>query len=251
MRISRRLSSTAIAGVASIAVLAPAGSAFADSHVAAKPAAVQAADAQAAKKIPAKLTPGSYKKYLKNQRTPQARITLKAFNRLSASKQKRFVKHLQNRNIYKALTNRVKGQLNQPKHVVDPYNKDVKFVTDVKSVTIKDGRGTTRTTFSVSERIYNIPVTTETVTVKFATIGKKQVLGKVTANAKVNNVNAAIAITAGPVKASVNGTVRTGKVAFTATPQVKAFGRKVVKDDRLSVNYTKKAKTFLGSLTNR
>ncbi|MFI5690059.1 hypothetical protein [Streptomyces sp. NPDC051636] len=51
------------------------------------------------------------------------------------------------------------------------------------------------------------------------------------AQAKIQNLNAAIAITSSGVKGVSKGVITNGYAVWTATPQVKAFGKKkIVKD---------------------
>ncbi|MEU2107825.1 hypothetical protein [Streptomyces sp. NPDC019507] len=238
-----RLTATAAAAVAGLAVLSPTVS---QAAVPGAPAAVQA---DAAAELPAKLTVAGYKTYLKKNWDKGGRETTARFARLTPAQQKKFVRYLEDRKVYSALKDQVKGNFGRPLHVVDPYNADVTFVTDVTATLAKDKNATATLRFSVSQRIYGIPVTTETLTVKRATKGAVR---KTAATASVRNVNAAIAVKAGVVQAATKGAVTKAEVAWTAKPLVKAFGRKAfVKDQSVSAAITKTGKYFTGKLTNR
>ncbi|MGW5067386.1 hypothetical protein ACWEQJ_14880 [Streptomyces cyaneofuscatus] len=130
---TRRLAASGIVGVAALAALAPAASAMdATGH----PSTTQAV-VQAEAKLAPQLTVKSYTTYLKQQKTPEAKKTLDAFSKLPAGKQVRFVKYLQNRDIYKALMDQAKGSVGRKLKVVAPYNQDIKFVTEVTAKTLK------------------------------------------------------------------------------------------------------------------
>ncbi|MEV5126966.1 hypothetical protein AB0K49_29870 [Streptomyces decoyicus] len=207
-RPARRLSTAALAAVAGLAVLTP---------------MAHAADADAAAKKPAKVTVAGYTKYLQTQKTPAAKKTLKKFSALNKAQKARFVKHLNNRYIYEALTDQVKGSIGRPLYVVDPYNKDVRFITDVTSKVGKDKNHTTTVSFTMTEEIFKIPVTSERIKLTFQRTGKPG--KKATAAAKATNVNAAINIKAGRVAVKGNA----AKISWAATPRVKAFGKKLAK----------------------
>ncbi|WP_200307374.1 hypothetical protein [Streptomyces adelaidensis] len=223
---TRRLATAAVAGAAALAVLAPAASANeADSHQATRTVA-----AQAAAKLPAKLTVKSYVAYLKAQKTPEAKQTLKSFTALPAAKQAKFVGYLQNGKIYASLFKQLKGSLNRPVKTVTPFNKDVKFVHAVSAT--KNAKGATAVSYSATETIYGIPVTTEKLTLSYKIVNGK-VQRSARAVAKVTNVNAAVAIKGGPVKATVKGIAR-ADVTWKATPKVQAVGKAVVKDQAVT-----------------
>lgn len=153
-----RIGTAVFAGAAAAAVLTPAASAA---------TAAPAAACVQAEAAPKKLTVASYVSYLKQSRTPEAKTTLKAFNKLPQAKKVKFVSYLQNRSAYRALAASLKGATSRNLRVITPYNKDVTFVKDVRTVKGKDKNTTTRVTFTVTERIYSIPVTSERVWVKY------------------------------------------------------------------------------------
>jgi hypothetical protein len=218
-RATSRLTTAAIATAAGLAVLAP------TAH------AVNAVDASAAAKPPARLTVASYTAYLKAQKTPEAKKTLKKFSALSNLQKYYFVQYLQNRAIYKALVQQTKGNVGRSVHVVKPFNKDVRFVTDVVSQAGKDKNRTTRVTFTVTEEIYRIPVTSETLSLRYQAVKPTT---KASARAAVTNVNAAIAIKPGKVAVQGGKAGAAAHTSWTALPQVKSFGKKLVKDQNLA-----------------
>ncbi|MER7107935.1 hypothetical protein [Streptomyces sp. NPDC000229] len=217
---TRRIAITVVAGAATLAVLAPAASA-----AAATVHPTQAA-ARADAKLAAELTVAGYTTYLKHQKTPEAKKALQSFLKLPAGKQARFVKYLQNRDIYKALINQTKGNFNRQLKVVDPYNADVKFVTEVTAKSVK-GKSTQQISFTVTETIFNIPVTSETVNLRYDVV-KGKVTGTPRAASDVKNINAAITIHKGTVGA-VNTGVATASTTWKATPRLKSFGKGVDK----------------------
>ena len=218
----RRISTAAIAGVATVAVLAPAASAST-----ADLASAPASKAAAAKPLPKRLTVQGYLGYLGQNKSPEARSTLKAFKKLPKAKQVKFVNYLQDRTVYKALTASLKGSQSRDLRVVTPFNTDVKFVKDVKTVKSKDKLNTTKITFTVTERIYNIPVTSEQVWVKYqAKKGNGSVAPR--AGAKATNVNAAFQLRHGKVEARKIIGGATGATVWTATPRYQSFGKKPV-----------------------
>ncbi|MEV0376049.1 hypothetical protein AB0I10_41200 [Streptomyces sp. NPDC050636] len=213
---THRIAATAVAA-ASIALLGGTGQAFADNHTSAQASAPRAA-AGAVSEPAAKLTVSGYLTYLK------ARQTLKA---LPKAKQAKFVTYLLDRDIYLALANTVKGSIGRPAHITDPYHEGVTFVTDIATRTGKDKLRTTSLTFTVTERIYDIPVTSKTLALRFqaAKGGSK----KVVADAKVTNVNAAIAIKGGPTATSLDHGIGHASTTWHAVPRVKSFGKHVAK----------------------
>ncbi|MGW7225489.1 hypothetical protein [Streptomyces cyaneofuscatus] len=193
---TRRLAASGIVGVAALAALAPAASAMdATGH----PSTTQAV-VQAEAKSAAQLTVKSYTTYLKQQKTPEAKKTLDAFSKLPAGKQVRFVKYCQNRGIYKALMDQAKGSVGRKLKVVDPYNQDIKFVTEVTAKTLK-GKSTKQVSFTVTETIFGIPVTSETLNLRYH-VFKGKITGTMTADSEIKNVNAAIRIHKGKVTRS-------------------------------------------------
>ncbi|MFJ7042020.1 hypothetical protein ACIQVC_01240 [Streptomyces sp. NPDC101112] len=223
---TRRLAAAAVAGAAAVAVLAPAASAteFGPRQ------GVQTVADQAAAKLPAKLTVGSYIAYLKAQKTPEAKSTLKSFSALPAAKKAKFVGYLQDGKIYGSLFKQLKGTLNLPVTNVTSYNADVKFVHSVSS---KGGlKGGHLVTYSATEKIFNIPVTTEKLTLRYEVV-KGKVQRNARAQAQVTNVNAAYAIKGGAVKVAVKGIAR-ADVTWKATPRVQAVGKAVAKDQAVT-----------------
>ncbi|UXY30821.1 hypothetical protein [Streptomyces sp. HUAS TT20] len=215
-----RLASAAIATVAGLAVLAP---------------AAHAAPAKQA----AKLTVPAYEKYLKQQSAPAAKKAAAQFAKLNKNQKQVFVKTLQDQKVYKALTGKAWGKIRNVT-TVDRYNKNVTFVTKASFKTAKGKARTTTATFSVTEKIFNIPVTTEGATLVYPTVGKLP--GTTTASTDVFNINAAIRIDA---TSSVKGNDASGRI--TALPRVKSFGKKAVK--RVTLHSTKQA--FIGQLVNQ
>ena len=225
-RYTGRIATGAIAVAAGLAVLSP---------------MAHAADPAAGPAKPAKLTVASYTKYLKTQNTPEAKQTLKKFGALNNKQKAVFLKDLQDRKIYKALLGAANGKVGKPVNITDRYNKDVSFVIKGSSFVAKDKKRTVTARFSVTEKIFNIPVTTETISISVPTAGKGPRLAS--AKAEVKNVNAAIKITNNRV--SVKG--RAAQTFWTATPQVSSFGKKPVfkKEHILAGNVT-----FRASLTD-
>lgn len=199
-----RLASAAVATVAGLAVLAPAAHAVEQGP--AKPAA--------------KLTVAGYTKYLQTQKSPEAKVALKKFLKLNKGQKAVFVKDLQDRRIYRALLGQAKGPIGKPVSITDPYNKEVRFVTKVSSTVAKDKNRTTTVRFTVTEEIFKIPVTSETLTFSYPTAGDGP--RKTIGSAKVTNVNAAIAIKNNP-RVSFKG--KSAQTTWVATPQVKSFGK--------------------------
>ncbi|WP_200303943.1 hypothetical protein [Streptomyces adelaidensis] len=200
-----RLTTAAVATVAGLAVLAPTAQAV-----------EQAAPA-------VKLTVAGYTKYLKAQESPAAKVTLKKFQGLSKGQQAVFVKDLQDRRIYRALLGKVAGPVGKPVAITDPYNKEVRFVTKASSTVSKDKNRTTTVSFTVTQEIFRIPVTSETLTISYPTAGKGPKRAKATA--KVTNVNAAVEIKHGRVNVKGFGAT----TSWAAIPQVKSFGKAAYK----------------------
>ncbi|MFI8355663.1 hypothetical protein [Streptomyces cyaneofuscatus] len=238
---TRRLAASGIVGVAALAALAPAASAMdATGH----PSTTQAV-VQAEAKPAAQLTVKSYTTYLKQQKTPEAKKALDAFSKLPAGKQVRFVKYLQNRDIYKALMDQAKGNVGRKLKVVDPYNQDIKFVTEVTAKTLK-GKSTKQVSFTVTETIFGIPVTSETLNLRYHVL-KGKVTGTVTANSEIKNVNAAIRIHKGKVARSGHTGVATASTVWKAVPRVKSFGKGVDKVQEVTAD----TRTWKAKLANR
>ncbi|MCL6736380.1 hypothetical protein [Streptomyces neyagawaensis] len=208
-----RLTSAAVATVAGLAVLAP---------------AAQAVEQGPAEPMAPRLTVAGYTKYLKAQSTPEARKALKRFLALTRGQQTVFVKDLQDRRIHKALLGKVAAPIGKPVSITDPYNKEVRFVTQATSKVGKDKDRTTTVSFTVTQEIFRIPVTSETLTISYPTAGQGP--KKVTGKAKVTNVNAAIAIKDNP-RVVVNGSE--AQTLWVAIPQVKSFGKPVHKKQHI------------------
>ncbi|WP_455358360.1 hypothetical protein [Streptomyces sp. SYSU K21746] len=213
MRTSLRLTAASIAAAAGLAVVSPAATA-----------------APAPNKIPGKLTVNSYTAYLKTQKIPEAKRTLAKFNKLNAKQKAQFVAYLQDRRIYLALIDQVKGTIGKPLRVVDPYNTDVKFVTEVTSQTGTDDNRTTKVTFKVTETIFSIPVTSETIGLTYTRASKKSSPRIVSGTANVTNVNGAIKIAPqGKITTKLNGAA-SAEISWKATGLVESFGKPVTKN---------------------
>ncbi|MBT2525308.1 hypothetical protein J7E91_07630 [Streptomyces sp. ISL-99] len=240
--LTRRLAASAVAGTAALAVLAPTASAMeANAH---RPHDTQTV-AQAEAKPAARLTVKSYTTYLKQQKTSEAKKTLNAFTKLPAGKQAKFVKYLQNRDICKALIDQAKGNLDRKLRVVDPYNADVKFVTEVTAKTLK-GKSTKQISFTVTETIFGIPVTSETLSLRYQ-VFKGKVTGTPNANSEIKNVNAAIALHKSKVRRTGHTGVATASTVWKAVPRVKSFGKGVDKVQEITAD----ARTWKAKLANR
>lgn len=222
-----------VATIAALAVAAPAGTAFADAPATGSPAA-------SAK--PSQLTVKGYIKALKADKTPAASKTLKAFKKLDGKKQYTFVKILQGRSAYKAVSGASKGVLKKGTRTsTEKLNSAVK-ITRSTAVTKNDKSGRRAVTFTVTERIHNIPVTSERISIKYTLKGKKKI-DNPSASTKITNTNKAIAIKtpkATPVR--VKGTNVSGHSAIKTIGTVKSFGRGKV---------TKKANIRIGLNTYR
>ncbi|MGV9881005.1 hypothetical protein [Streptomyces sp. NPDC003006] len=227
-----RIRTAAVATVTALAVAAPVGTAFADTPTSGSPAA------SAAAKKPAQLTVKSYIKALKADKTPAAAKTLKAFKKLDdGKKQYAFVKLLQSRDVYEALAGGSKGALkNGTRTRTKQLNSPVKITRS--TVVTKNGKsGQRAVTFTVTERIYDIPVTSERISVRYTLKGKKKIVNP-SASTKITNTNKAIAIKVPkttPVR--VKGTNVFGRSTIKATGTVKSFGKG---------NVTKKANSRIG-----
>ncbi|MGV9901964.1 hypothetical protein ACWDU8_05585 [Streptomyces sp. NPDC003388] len=218
-----RLSTAAIAAAAGLSVLAT---------------TVHAAGA-APSKPAVKLTVPAYETYLKQQSSPAAKKSAAQFAKLNKDQKQIFVRTLQDPKVYKALTGKAWGLIRNVT-TNDHYNKNVTFATKASFRTAKDKARTTTATFSVTEKIFNIPVTTEGATLVYPTLGKRPVATK--ASTDVFNINAAIRVDS---TNSVKGNDTSGDI--TALPQVKSFGKKAVK--RVTLHATKAA--FIGQLVNQ
>ncbi|MFF7977285.1 hypothetical protein [Streptomyces sp. NPDC007905] len=215
-----RFGTAAVAGAAAVAVLAPGASAAAFAPSVRQP--LHAADSA---QLPTQLTVASYQAWLKNAHAPEAAKTLKAFTALPNLKKYLFVQHLQKRSVYQALQTQLKGG---PRglHTVVPYNKFVSFAHDVKVVKTGGRKPTTNVTFTVTERIFNIPVTAETVWVTYqATKGKR--LSVAGGDARTVNTNAAITVKARNISKGQTGATAHTVAQWHATPRVASFGKAV------------------------
>lgn len=218
-----RIRTATVTTVAALAVAAPAGVAVAHSHVSGSPTA------STAKKKPAELTVNSYIKALKADKSPAAAKTLKAFKKLDSKKQYAFVKLLQTRDVYKAVVGRSKGTLkNGTRTSTKQLNSPAKVTRS--AVVAKNGKSGRRVvTFTVTERIYNIPVTSERISVKFTLKGKKKIVNP-SAAIKITNTNKALVIKAPKtIPVRVKGANVSGHSLIKATGTVKSFGKTVTK----------------------
>ncbi|MBT2487459.1 hypothetical protein J7E96_02665 [Streptomyces sp. ISL-96] len=239
---TRRLAASAVAGAAALAVLAPTTSAM-DAN--AQPSNNQAVQAEA-QPVAAQLTVKSYTAYLKQQKTPEAKKALNAFTKLPTSKQARFVKYLQDRDIYKALIDQARGNIDRRLKVVDPYNKDVTFITEVTAGKTAMGKSTKQVSFTVTETIFGIPVTSETLNLRYE-IFKGKVSGTPRASSEIKNVNAAIRITKGKVARTGHTGVATASTVWKAVPRVQSFGKGVDKVQEITAD----TRTWKAKLANR
>lgn len=194
-----RLTATAAAAVAGLAVLSPTVS------QAAVPGAPDAVQADAAAELPAELTIAGYKTYLKKNWDKGGRETTARFARLTPAQQKKFVKYLEDRKVHSALKDQVKGNFGRPLHVVDPCNADVTFVTDVTATVAKDKNATAPPALLGVRAHLRHPGDHRDPHGQRATKGAVR---KTVATASVKNVNAAIAVKAGPVAAATKGASR-------------------------------------------
>ncbi|BBC36821.1 hypothetical protein SGFS_081150 [Streptomyces graminofaciens] len=212
----KRLTASAVAAVASIALLGASGQAFAGSQADTKPAA------------PSKLTVAAYKAWLK--KTPGAAATLKAFSRLPAAKQTAFVGYLQNPKVYKAFTVSHDGDIPKSGKKTVRYNKDVTFTSSTTSTarTVKKVTTVSLST-TATERVFDIPVTTVSTQLAYQT-NRDVMTGKGTkVGHKGTNFNAAFAITPSASSAEPEANMLDGRTTWTATPKFKTVGTKPVK----------------------
>ncbi|ROP44177.1 hypothetical protein [Streptomyces sp. PanSC9] len=219
----QHVSAAAVAGTAAVAILAPAASATPATS------GTQHAHASASSPaLPRQLTQDAYLAWLKNQHTDAAATTLKAFTKLSNLRKYIFLQQLQNRSAYAALQAQLKGG---PKgfHKTVPYNKVISIARDVKVTKSRGKKPATTISFTVTESIYNIPVTSHTVWATYQAAKGKQL--KVTGSgARVNNTNAAYAI-----KATSSSSTPTGATAhWHAAPRVAAVGKAIEKQQTVA-----------------
>ncbi|MFJ3310118.1 hypothetical protein ACIPSA_45420 [Streptomyces sp. NPDC086549] len=218
----QRVRAAAAAGAGVVAVLAPVASAA--------PAVGDIPHAHASdgiRALPARLTEQAYVTWLKSQHTDAARATLKAFTKLSNLKKYIFVQQLQNRSAYAALQAQLKGGP-EGFHNTDPYNKAISITRDVRVAKTGGKKPVTTITFTVTETIYNIPVTSHTAWASYQTAKGKQL--KVTGSgARATNTNAAYAL-----RAKSTSSTHTGVTAeWHAAPRVASAGKPVDKQQSL------------------
>ncbi|MFC7307390.1 hypothetical protein ACFQVC_24580 [Streptomyces monticola] len=233
----RRIGSAAVAGAAALAVLAPAASAVDHAPVRQQTAAAQehVSAQEGAKK---RLTVKGYVGYLEAKGTPAAKATLRSFRKLSPAQQTKFVGYLQSREVYSAFLGALKGSTSTP-HLRKPvaYNSDVRFVRDAR-ITKKSSssRTNTRITYTMTEQIYGIAVTSEQLWVSYQTKSGKvtKVLG---AGASVSNVNAALAIRHGKVERRKQGPGVFAETTVHASPRYPGFGSRIVKEQRVDAGW--------------
>ncbi|MGW0735113.1 hypothetical protein [Streptomyces sp. NPDC002851] len=196
-----------------------------------------------------RLTVKDYTSYLKQSKAPEAKRVYKGFKKLSAKDQQRFVNYLQNRNVYKAFVSSTKGHpMEGGAHFTKKYNRDVKFTTDVKPTSKGTTNKTHLVTHTVTEKIYNIPVTTQVFKLKYRTKYKKLIPGSVTARTAVSNANKVIHIRPGKVGARPVGNKATGSTIWHAVPGYKSFGKEVAKNHKLTATWDVR---WTAKLTNR
>ncbi|WP_326579201.1 hypothetical protein OG250_17580 [Streptomyces sp. NBC_00487] len=173
---------------------------------------------------PAKLTVAKYRDWLKNNDEATASLKLlKAFDKLPKAKQQKFVDYLQNRKVQEAYNVRAGGYINRGGHNEEAYNKDVRFVADIKGVRKATRAGSHITlTFTATERIYNLPVITQKTVLSYD-------YGSAVKSPKykrsVTNLNGAVAIT--PVKKDaikVSGRNISATTTWKAAPLYRSVG---------------------------
>ncbi|MFD8373556.1 hypothetical protein ACFV2Z_22740 [Streptomyces sp. NPDC059688] len=221
----QRVSTAAVAGAAAVAILAPAASA-----APAVNGTPHAHASQAGTALPRQLTQDAYVAWLKKQHTDAAAATLKAFTKLSNLRKYIFLQQLQNRSAYAALQAQLKGG---PKgfHKTVPYNKVISIARDVAITKTRGKKPATTVTFTVTQTIYNIPVTSHTVWATYQTAKGKQL--KVTdSGARVTNTNGAYAI-----KATSSGSTHTGATAqWHGAPRVASVGKAIDKQQSVATS---------------
>lgn len=153
---------------------------------------------------------------------------LKAFDKLPKAKQQKFVDYLQNRKVQEAYNVRAGGYINRGGHNEEAYNKDVRFVADIKGVRKATRAGSHITlTFTATERIYNLPVITQKTVLSYD-------YGSAVKSPKykrsVTNLNGAVAIT--PVKKDaikVSGRNISATTTWKAAPLYRSVGATLTK----------------------
>ncbi|MDX2698032.1 hypothetical protein PV416_40035 [Streptomyces ipomoeae] len=210
-------------------VLAATAGALLFTGVAAQGTAIAAPQAQ-----PAKLTVAKYRGWLKNNDDAAASIKLlKAFDKLPKAKQQKFVDYLQNRKVQTAFDTKLSGYTNKGGHRPVAYNKDIRFVGDVKAVNkVSKGVRDITLTFTATETIYNLPVITQKTVLSYKWVAGSGHKPK-TYKRSVTNLNAAFAIA--PKKNEKSVTVDKqgflwATTTWNATPLYKSAGKaKIVK----------------------
>ena len=175
---------------------------------------------------PAKLTVKDYRAWLK---TKDAK-TLKVFDKLPRSKQQKLVGYLQNRAVTKEFNAKVTGALAKGGHSEVAYNRDVRFVGDVKTSDSDHSHGvhTITVNFTATERIYDIPVLTQKTTLSYVYESfrpQPRITGKPKLKRSIANLNAAFAIEASKGTVTVkNKKTVVANLTWYATPKYKSAG---------------------------
>ncbi|MDF3301029.1 hypothetical protein [Streptomyces tropicalis] len=219
-----RFGTAAAAGAAAAALLS--GTAVAADAVTAQPAA------HAGQAAASRLTVGGYTAWLKAQRTPEATKTLKAFTALPRLRQVQFVTFLQDRGALRALAADLKGGMSGL-HTVRHYNPAVSIVNDVRVTRSQGTAPSVRVSYTATEQVFGIPVTSEQVWVTYATKGGKYDRPLKSGSHAVNT-NAAIRLAGRDTSHSLPaGPGAKVMVRWTATPRVSSFGAGVAQDQSI------------------
>ncbi|WP_200303919.1 hypothetical protein [Streptomyces adelaidensis] len=172
---------------------------------------------------PAKLTVKEYRSWLMNNDDLAAsQKVLKAFDKLPAAKQRKFVDYLQNRAVTKAFALSFAGGVTRGNSKEVKYNNDVRFSGVVKgSNKVGTGGRNVSLTFTATERVYNIPVLTQQVAFTYTI---KNGIKSPKVKRSVVNLNRAFVVK--PVKNSVSGkNTVTATVTWNLAPQYKSAGQ--------------------------
>jgi hypothetical protein len=214
--VRNRITATAVAAAASLALLGGSAQAFA---------------ADAAPAAPSQLTVGAYKTWLKKSPGAEAKDTLRAFNRLTPAQQRKFVGYLQDPKVLKAFVVAHSGKIPSLSYATTvKYKNDITFTTRTSAGAPgeKDQRTITLTTRSV-ERIFNIPVTEFASVLTYETKADK-ITGKGWKTKSFgSNQNAAFAFKPSKSRAVLKGNSLSGVTNWTATPQYKSAGTAPIK----------------------
>ncbi|WP_286255972.1 hypothetical protein [Streptomyces graminofaciens] len=189
-----------------------------------------------------KLTVAGYRAFLKTKDVK----TLKAFDKLPKAKQQKFVDYLQSPAVQKAYAVRAGGYVNRGGHNEEAFNKDVRFVADVKGVQkVAGGARHITLTFTATERIYGVPVITQKTVLSY------QLKGGVKAQKftrSVTNLNGAFAVT--PAKNAtvvVTGDNISATAAWNAAPLYKSAGTATITKRQVTSTVNVKFNAWIGN----